>query len=186
MHGTLVTPTADCYEYTLVIFLRFGRIYDNMILHTAWQWWQWKKIPSRGRQPSAVLVQEASQHIHEISNCHWILQNEQKNPIINKVHAPTNVKGCTIYIQDLLNIVGCNEGGTDGWKDGTEGAGHTNTLWPNEPRVISQNLNTQQMPHILPSWSSYMGHLLWEFRSNMPCYDGTEVSHQKLIHLEAY
>ena len=50
-----------------------------------------QNIPSMGRELSASLVQEASQCIHKISKCHWIIENEHKNPIISRVDAPTKV-----------------------------------------------------------------------------------------------
>ena len=39
-----------------------------------------RKIPSRGREPSVGLVQEASQCIHKISKCHWILEMNTGTP----------------------------------------------------------------------------------------------------------
>ena len=36
-----------------------------------------------------------------------MLENEHKNPTINRVHAATKVIGCTEYKQNPLNIVGC-------------------------------------------------------------------------------
>ena len=35
---------------------------------------------------------------------HMILEIEQRNPIINRLHAPTKVNGCTKYGQDPLNV----------------------------------------------------------------------------------
>ena len=37
--------------------------------------------------------------------------------IINRVHAPTMVNGCTIYEEDPLNTVGCRMGTRTGWMD---------------------------------------------------------------------
>ena len=61
------------------------------------------------------------------------------NKIINRVHAPTKVNGCTKYEQDPLNIVGCrvvsNKGETDGQRDGQTMQGTTIPYGPNGLRV---------------------------------------------------
>ena len=72
------------------------------------------------RNPWPVWFEKhVSQCIHKISKCHWILENEPRNPIINRIHAPTKVNGCPNCEQDLLNIVGCrmvmSAGQTDRW-----------------------------------------------------------------------
>ena len=78
------------------------------------------------------------------SKCNWMLENEHRNPIIKRIHDPTNVNGCTKYEHNPLNSVGCRvvtragrltNGRTDGLTDGrTDSAGHDNTL-PNGPGV---------------------------------------------------
>ena len=77
------------------------------------------KIMSRGQEPSAGLVQEASKSvnacIHKISKCHWILQNEHRSPIINRVHAPTKVTGCTKY--EYCGLLSGDKDGTEGRTD---------------------------------------------------------------------
>ena len=44
-----------------------------------------------------------------------------RNPTIDRVHAPTKVNGCTKYVQDPLNVVGCRTvtmaGRPDRWTD---------------------------------------------------------------------
>ena len=51
-------------------------------------------------------IQEASQSVYSY-NCEVQLENEHRNPIINRVYASTTVNDCTKYEHDPLNIVGC-------------------------------------------------------------------------------
>ena len=65
--------------------------------------------------------------------CHWILENEHRNPIINRVHDPTKVTGFTEYEQNPLNIVGCGvitrAGQMDEWMDRRRRAQQYPTAW---------------------------------------------------------
>ena len=85
--------------------------------------------------PRPGLAQEARQCINKISKCNWILENEHTDPIINRVHAHTEVNGWAQYEQDPWKIMGyivvMKAGWTDGWRDRcTDTTGHDNTLRP--------------------------------------------------------
>ena len=93
------------------------------------------KIPSTGREPSASLV---SQCIQKMSKCHWTLQNECRNPIINMVHAPTKVNGCTKYKTgsvEYCRLYSGNEGRTDRQTDGQMAQGTATPYGSNGMRV---------------------------------------------------
>ena len=96
---------------------------------------QSSKIAPRGRNPQPALTKkQVSQCIHKISKCHWILENEHRNSIIDRIHAHFYVSGCAKYEQDMWNIVGCRVvmslGWTDGQADGRTVRWHDNTLLP--------------------------------------------------------
>ena len=71
------------------------------------QWVNSKYCPEDGNPQLAWFKKQVCQCIHKISKCHWLLDNEHRNPIINRVDAPIKVNDCTKYEQDPLNIVGC-------------------------------------------------------------------------------
>ena len=91
--------------------------------------------PVDGNPHPVQSKKQVSQCIHKISKCHWILDNQHKNPIISTVHAHTKINGYTKYEQDPLNIVGCRMvmrvGRIDRRMDiQTDSTEHNNTLQP--------------------------------------------------------
>ena len=51
----------------------------------------------------------------KFSKSHRIHENEHRDPMINRVHDPTMVNGCTKYEHDPLDIVGCRAVTRAGW-----------------------------------------------------------------------
>ena len=86
--------------------------YISHMSHRGWSIWHiWKYHPEEENPRPAKYRKQVSQCIHKISMCHWILENEHRNPIVKRVHAPAMANGCIKYEQDPLNIVGGGGGG---------------------------------------------------------------------------
>ena len=87
-----------------------------------------------------------------------MLENEHKNPTINRFHSATKVIGCTDYEQNPLNIVGCSVVTKAGWTDvqtygQRDGAGHDNTL---QPEWAKGNKNCEQYIHFYTYYCSLL------------------------------
>ena len=77
-----------------------------------------KHCPDDGNNQLAMFKKQFSQCILEISKCHWTLGHQHRNPIINRVHAPTKVNSCTKYEHKSLNVLGSRVVTRAGQRDG--------------------------------------------------------------------
>ena len=59
------------------------------------------------RADGLAIIWNTAVCICKVSKCHRIIINIHREPIINRILAPTKVNGCIKYEQNLLHAVGC-------------------------------------------------------------------------------